>query len=71
MPFNERSAWGLICHLLEQNPESFQEVTLERPPGEIAYATVHTLRNGTRVYIKVQHSRGNARARSFHISEAG
>jgi hypothetical protein len=67
--FTDNAAWGLICDLLEQDPEAFQEVVLERPPGELAYATVHTLRDGTRVYIKVQLSRGKARARSFHISE--
>lgn len=69
MFFTDNSAWILICDVLEQNPETFQEVVLEKPPGELAYATVHTLRNGTRVYMKVQLSRGKARARSFHISE--
>ena len=69
MPFTDKGAWGLICYLLEQHPETFQEMTLETPPGQVAYKTVHTLRNGTRVYIKVQLSRGKARARSFHISE--
>jgi hypothetical protein len=69
MPFTDKGAWGLICHLLEEHPEVFQEMTLENPPGQVAYATVHALVNGTRVYIKVQLSQGKARARSFHISE--
>ena len=69
MPFTNKGAWGLICFLLEQNPETFREKTLETPPGQVAYETVHTLRNGIRVYIKVQLTQGKARARSFHISE--
>jgi len=69
MCFSDSGAWGLICDLLEQHPETFKEVILRLPPGQIAYQTVHTLSNGTRVYIKVQLSQGKARARSFHISE--
>ena len=69
MCFSDRSAWGLICELLLHHPEMFEEVILKIPPGQVAYQTVHTLSDGTRVYIKVQLSQGKARARSFHISE--
>jgi cystathionine beta-lyase family protein involved in aluminum resistance len=69
MFFSDGGAWGLECDLLEEHPETFEEVVLRVPPGQVAYQTVHTLSDGTRVYIKVQLSQGKARARSFHISE--
>lgn len=68
-PYTDKGAWGLICHLLERCPDSFQKVILDKPPGQVAYQMKHTLRNGTRVFIKVQLSHGKARARSFHISD--
>lgn len=71
MPFTDASAWELICGLLDQSPESFEEVVLDRPPGQIAFATVHMLSSGIRVYIKVQLSGGKAHGRSFHISTKG
>jgi hypothetical protein len=53
---------------LDERPESFQEVRLRKPPGQIAFETVLTLPSNDRVYIKVQLFRGKAYGRSFHIS---
>ncbi len=68
LPFSDASAWELICRLLVERPESFQEVRLDRPPGQTAYAIEVTLPENVRVYIKVQLSQGKARGRSFHLS---
>ena len=68
IPFSDASAWELICRILEESPESFQQLTLQKPPGQVAFETVFTLASGVRVYIKVQLFRGKAFGRSFHIS---
>ena len=68
LPFSEPSAWQLICKLVEERPESFRQVRLHKPVGQIAFETVFTLPNDVRVYIKVQLFHGKAHGRSFHIS---
>lgn len=67
-PFSDASAWELICRTLDETPELFTEMKLDKPPGQIAYWTVVTLSTGVCVYIKVQLQRGKAHGRSFHIS---
>ena len=68
LPFSDASAWQLICQQLEESPESFHEVKLRKPPGQIAFETVLTLATKDRVYIKVQLFQGKAYGRSFHLS---
>ena len=68
-PFSDASAWELICKLLDEHPESFREIRLDKPPGQFAYWTVITLGPpNVPVYIKVQLFQGKAYGRSFHIS---
>jgi putative zinc finger/helix-turn-helix YgiT family protein len=68
LPFLDASAWQLICRKLEESPESFREVRLRKPPGQIAFETVLTLPSKDCVYIKVQLFQGKAHGRSFHRS---
>lgn len=69
LPFNDASAWELICNLLRTRVEIFREVVLKKPKGKLAYAAVIVLGpNQVRVYIKVQLVCGLALGRSFHIS---
>lgn len=68
LPFSDASAWQLICKQLDESPESFHEVRLRKPPGQIAFETVLTLPSHDRVYIKVQLFQGKAYGRSFHLS---
>jgi hypothetical protein len=69
LPFSDASAWQLICNLLDECPESFQEVRLRKPPGQVAFWTVATLgSSNVSVYIKVQFFQGKAYGRSFHLS---
>lgn len=68
MPFSDASAWELICKIVEESPEAFRHLKLQKPPGQIAFETVFTLPSGVRVYIKVQLFQGKAFGRSFHIS---
>jgi len=68
LPFSDASTWQLICKHLDECPESFQEVRLRKPPGQIAFETVLTLPSNDRVYIKVHLFQRKAYGRSFHIS---
>jgi hypothetical protein len=69
IPFSDSSAWELICNLLDECPDIFAELRLDKPQGQIAYWTVTTLKeSNVRLYIKIQLVQGKARGRSFHIS---
>ena len=67
-PFSDASAWELICKIIEECPEEFRQLKLQKPAGLVAFETVYTLPNRVRVYIKVQLFQGKAHGRSFHIS---
>ena len=68
MPFSDASAWELICRLVEESPDCFRPLKLQKPPGQIAFETVFSLPRNVLVYIKVQLFQGKAFGRSFHIS---
>ena len=68
LPFSDASAWQLICKLLDECPESFHEMRLRKPPGQIAFESVLTLPSHDCIYIKVQLFQGKAYGRSFHRS---
>jgi hypothetical protein len=69
LPFSDASAWELICKLIDECPETFVELVLDNPRGQIAFWTTTILKpSNVALYIKVQLVHGRARGRSFHIS---
>jgi hypothetical protein len=68
MPYTDAGAWNLIADLLEAG-QSFVEVKLRKPAGDIAYETVVTLRADLPpLYIKIQLKAGRIWGRSFHYA---
>lgn len=69
LPFTEVRAWEYIADLLDAN-HPLTEITLEHPPGELAYVMTVSLAERTpELYVKLQLLRRKVLGRSFHYSD--
>lgn len=65
-PFTSVGAWEFLVDCLVDGDE-LHEVTLEHPPGKIAYCLIRPTPHGD-IYIKFELGSGTILGRSFHYS---
>ncbi len=66
--FTDQGAWEYVADLLETG-HVIKEVTLSKPPGELAYEmNVNLGSHHPNLYIKIQIKSGFVFGRSFHYS---